>query len=114
MNLKKPTKLRHKQTSNKQKVNTQQNLKSDSKKNPIKFCWKQSKRAENVNADPVGVSPNGCLENKDPLRPQSLKRKTPFYVLVLPFYFNSNKRVFFYIIHYSILNSLIPHNRGFS
>ena len=28
------------------------------KKNPIKFCGKQSKRAENVNADPVGVSPN--------------------------------------------------------
>ena len=50
MNSKKPTKFRHKQTTNKQNVNAQQNLKHTIKKNPIK------KRAENVN--PVGVSPN--------------------------------------------------------
>ena len=40
----------------------------------------------------------GCLENNDPLiplRPQNLKRKTPFYILELSFYFISNKRVFF-------------------
>ena len=58
----------------------------------------------------------GCLENKDPLRPwrpQNLKRKTPFYILVLSLYFISLKS-FFYIILHSILNSLIPHNRGFS
>ena len=37
----------------------------------------------------------GCLENNDPLIPQNLKRKTPFYILELSFYFISNKRVFF-------------------
>ena len=56
MNSKKPTKFTHKQTTNRQNVNAQQNLKHN-KKNPIKFCGKQSKRAEYVNADPVGVSP---------------------------------------------------------
>ena len=31
---------------------------TDNKKNARKFCGKQSKTAENVNGDPVGVSPN--------------------------------------------------------
>jgi len=58
MNSKQPTKFGHKQTTNKQNVNTQQNLKYRQSKKTIKFCGKQSKRAENVNADLVGVSPN--------------------------------------------------------
>ena len=56
--LKKAKKFRHKQITNKQNVNAQQNLKHRQEKNAIKFCGKQSKRAENVNADRVGVSPN--------------------------------------------------------
>ena len=59
MNSKKPTKFRHKQTTNKQKCKCTTKFKTHTiKRNPIIFCGKQSKRAENVNADPVGVSPN--------------------------------------------------------
>ena len=61
---KKATTFGHKQTTNKQNVNTQQIFKIQPvKKNPITFGGKQSKRAENVNADPVGVSPNHEYRN---------------------------------------------------